>query len=164
MALTVYSDGSSSGKSNAPGGYGWVIVREGQIVLAGFGGESRTTNNLMELRGAYEGLEAVARKGLRRPGEAVVLCSDSEYVLGFARGEMKARYNLEETARVTAAAKAVEATTRWVRGHGLKQGTRWEEADLDTLMNHRSDSLAKLGKQKITAEIANAKRADMDSV
>ncbi len=159
--LTIYSDGSSSGKSNAPGGYGWVIVRDREILLAGFGGESKTTNNLMELRGAYEGMEAAIRKSLRQPAEDVVLCSDSEYVLGFAKGAMVARLNVEETARVRRAALALEATTRWVRGHGLKQGMRWEDADIDVLMNHRCDSLAKLGKQKITAEIANSKVADM---
>lgn len=162
--LTIYSDGSSSGTSNAPGGYGWVIVREKDILLAGFGGESKTTNNLMELRGAYEGLEAVIRKDLRLPGEPVVLCSDSEYVLGFAKGVMVARRNVEETARVRTAAVALEATTRWVRGHTMRQGMRWEDADIDVLMNHRCDSLAKLGKQKITAEITNQRIADMNSV
>lgn len=139
-----------------------MIVREGEVLLCGFGGEPSTTNNLMELRGAYEGLEAVLR--LRLPEEPVVLCSDSEYVLGFARGELTARYNLEETARVTAAAEVLGATTRWVRGHGLKQGVKWEEAHIDILMNHRCDVLAKHGKAKITAEIANAKVADMNSV
>lgn len=162
--LTIYSDGSSSGKSNAPGGYGWVIVREREILLAGFGGESKTTNNLMELRGAYEGMEAAIRRNLRQPGEEVVLCSDSEYVLGFAKGVMVARLNVEETARVRRSAVALEATTRWVRGHSLKQGMKWEDAEIDVLMNHRCDSLAKLGKQKITSEIANSKLADMNAV
>lgn len=164
VALTVYSDGSSSGRSKAPGGFGWLIVRDGEVLLCGFGGDSSTTNNLMELRGAYEGLEAVLRRRLRLPGEPVVLCSDSEYTLGFARGELVARHNLQETTRLTAAAKALEATTRWVRGHGLTQGMRWEEAHIDTLFNHRCDILAKHGKSKIAAEIANAKVADMNLV
>ena len=53
----IYSDGACKGNPG-PGGYGTILVYKGaEKELSG--GEARTTNNRMELLGAFEGLSAL---------------------------------------------------------------------------------------------------------
>ena len=56
--LSIYADGSSTGKSDNPGGYGYVILRDGKPIATGHGGDPSTTNNRMELQAAISGLAA----------------------------------------------------------------------------------------------------------
>ena len=81
--VDIYTDGACSGNPG-PGGWGAVMVygpHEKEIS----GGESRTTNNRMELTAVIEALSL-----LKEPCE-VTLTTDSKYVsdgvtLGWARG------------------------------------------------------------------------------
>src|SRR6056297_1030935 len=75
--LTAFTDGACSGNPG-PGGWG-VLLRavQGETVLKERelkGGETRTTNNRMELMAAISALEA-----LDRPS-AITLVTDSAYV------------------------------------------------------------------------------------
>lgn len=135
-AVLVYSDGSSSGRDSQPGGWGFVVVIEGLPVAAGAGGDRRTTNNVMEMRGAINGLVAVMRRGLHKLGKPVVLVSDSQYVLGIGSGKYTPSKNLEDAAKLRALVKRLDADTRWIRGHS---GERW---------NERCDKLANYGKEQ----------------
>ncbi len=75
--IYVYTDGSSLGNPG-PGGYGAVIRFNGTQLESGKG-FANTTNNIMELLGVIETLEAISTNaGLRRMDIEVV--SDSEYV------------------------------------------------------------------------------------
>ena len=75
--LFVYTDGACSGNPG-PGGWGaLMIAREGDTVLKErelCGGEPHTTNNRMELLGAINALEALARPS------TLTIITDSAYV------------------------------------------------------------------------------------
>jgi len=132
--ISVYSDGSSTGRNNKPGGYGFVVVEEGVVLTWSFGGSARTTNNLMEMEGAIRGLEAVLAMGLVQPWKAIELVSDSKYTLGMASGSYSPTKNLDSVARLRDAAVKTGCRLRWVHGH---RGDTY---------NEMCDRLAKLGK------------------
>ena len=125
--LSIYSDGASSGKPGRPGGYGWVIVRDNELVLWGMGGSPETTNNRMELSGAIAGLEAFLyccqQGGLDR-WAAVELVSDSQYVLGIANGAYNPTANLDLAAKLKELVSQIKLQLRWVKGHS---GDNWNE-------------------------------------
>ncbi|MGD2103222.1 MAG: ribonuclease H, partial [Acidimicrobiia bacterium] len=52
----VFTDGSSEGNPG-PGGWGAVLVVDGQVVAEDYGAEAHTTNNRMELTAMIAGLE-----------------------------------------------------------------------------------------------------------
>jgi ribonuclease HI len=82
--VTIYSDGACSGN---PGPGGWAaIVIDGDAERELSGGEPRTTNQRMEIRGALEGLRSLTRP--RR----VDLHSDSAYVVNCFRDKWYERW------------------------------------------------------------------------
>lgn len=75
--LVVYTDGACSGNPG-PGGWAWAEAPDG--VRRASGGESRTTNQRMELHAVLDALRVnvdVARKSSRQ----LVIVSDSTYVV-----------------------------------------------------------------------------------
>jgi ribonuclease HI len=154
--ISIYCDGSSSGGSKKPGGYGYVIVTTmtgmPPVEIAwGYGGSPATTNNLMEMEGAIQGLLKALEMGLHEWPQPIELVSDSQYTLGIASGGYNASTNLEEAARLRDLALKVKCRFRWVRGH---QGEVFNEA---------CDELAKLGKTENTPADVLEKRAARES-
>ena len=76
----VYTDGavSGNGKENAPGGWAYVILKDGEIIAHESGGEIGTTNQRMELTAALKACEEVERID---PFATVKLYSDSAYFI-----------------------------------------------------------------------------------
>lgn len=70
--VEIFTDGACSGNPG-PGGWG-VLLRYGDTEKTLYGGETRTTNNRMELMAAIEGLAALTRPC------PVRLTTDSQYV------------------------------------------------------------------------------------
>lgn len=121
--VRAYSDGSAIGNPG-PGGYGVVLVWNGQEkeISAGF---RNTTNNRMELLGAITALEA-----LKRPCR-VVLSTDSQYVVngiekgwakkwrsnGWRRNKKEMALNPDLWERLLNAIEKHSVTFEWVRGH-----------------------------------------------
>lgn len=70
--VEIYTDGACSGNPG-PGGWG-AVLRFGEHEREISGGESKTTNNRMELSAVINAL-----KVLNQPCD-IVLCSDSKYV------------------------------------------------------------------------------------
>lgn len=145
--ISIYTDGSSSGGRDKPGGYGWAIVQNKQVMAWSYGGSPSTTNNLMEMEGAIQGLEAVLELGLHEGYGPLELVSDSQYTLGIASGGYSASTNLEEAKRLRELAQKAKCRFRWVRGH---QGEEHNEL---------CDQLAKQGKLENTPADVLAKRA-----
>lgn len=70
----VFTDGASEGNPG-PGGWGAVMVVEGEIVVEDSGSDSHTTNNRMELTALVSGLRMIA------PDRSIDVYSDSQLVV-----------------------------------------------------------------------------------
>ena len=76
-ALVVYTDGACSGNPG-PGGWAWAVAPDGN--RRGSGGESRTTNQRMELVAAIEAIRTMGPVA-RAEAKRLVIVSDSTYVV-----------------------------------------------------------------------------------
>ncbi len=126
----VFTDGSCAGNPG-PGGWGAVLVRDGQVVHESHGFDPETTNNRMELEAMIAGL------GFVEPGESVDVYTDSKLVVDtltkWAAGWKKRGWrrsagpvkNLELVKRAYALAQERPgANIRWIRAH---DGSLWNE-------------------------------------
>ena len=76
----VYTDGATSknGSKDAPGGWAYVILKDGNLISENSGGEKGTTNQRMELIAALKACEEIEAVD----GFATVrLYSDSAYLI-----------------------------------------------------------------------------------
>ena len=127
----VFTDGASEGNPG-PGGWGAVLVVDGEVVAEDSGYEAHTTNNRMELRALIAGLEMVP------PKTEVTLYTDSQLVVNIvtkwaegwrASGWKKkspgpiANLELVKEAYELATRKP-EVDIRWIPAHS---GYRWNE-------------------------------------
>ena len=136
--ISIYCDGSSSGKSDKPGGWAWIIVVDGRDFRCGSGGEPKTTNNRMEMRAALEGLLYLkTRSGLHLEDHTIEVVSDSQVTLGLMSGKHTPSANTDLAVPLTELAAQLGARGRWVRGH------------CGDIHNERCDRLAKIAKKKI---------------
>ena len=76
-ALVVYTDGACSGNPG-PGGWAWALAPSGE--RTGSGGETRTTNQRMELTAAFEALKTNAPIAAAET-KRLIIVSDSTYVV-----------------------------------------------------------------------------------
>jgi ribonuclease HI len=145
--VVVHTDGACSGNPG-PGGWGAILSfgdREKEIK----GGEANTTNNRMELMGAFAALDA-----LKRPCR-VDLHTDSQYLRngimtwinnwkrnGWRTSDKKPVKNVDLWHRLDGALKPHDVRWHWVRGHA------------GHAMNERADVLAR----EAIAEIRDAGR------
>ena len=149
MLFEVYSDGSAT-TADKPGGYAYVICRDGVKIGEGSGHLPKATNNVAEITAAIRGLEALAVSREFQPnpgaddaqhgesdGNRVVLVSDSQLVLRYATGEYQCRkYHLVPLyISLKKIYRQLGAETRWVRGHSGDEH------------NERCDVLAKAARE-----------------
>lgn len=137
MIIEVWTDGSSTGKSDKPWGWGYCIVVDGSLLAMDKGGGESGTNNIGEIKAAIEGLWYCVDAKLK--GD-IILVSDSQYVLNMAMGLWTPTKNLELIEELQTLAKYLKITTRWVKGHN---GNKWNEL---------CDALAKNGKEWYTED------------
>lgn len=127
----VFTDGASEGNPG-PGGWGAVLVVDGQVVNQEYGSEAHTTNNRMELTAMIAGLEML-------PADTPInVYTDSQLVVNIltkwargweARGWTKKSpgpiANLELVQRAYALTKEKpKAMIQWIPAHS---GYRWNE-------------------------------------
>lgn len=127
----VFTDGASEGNPG-PGGWGAVLVVDGQVVAQDYGSEAHTTNNRMELTAMIAGLEMLP------PDTPTNVYTDSQLVVNIltqwakgweAKGWKKKSSgpiaNLELVKKAYALAKAKpNANIQWISAHS---GNRWNE-------------------------------------
>ena len=137
--VTIYTDGGCK-PNPGPGGWGAVVLREGDDPVELHGSAAKTTNNRMELQAAEEALLA-----LEEPSR-VDLYTDSTYVRngitkwlagwrrkGWVTSSKKPVQNRDLWKKLDEATRRHEVRWHWVEGHA---GDRW---------NERAHELASLG-------------------
>lgn len=134
MPLKIYTDGSGTTHEN-PGGWAYVIVKDGQEIVRGSGGQQNATNNQMELMAAIQGLAAAGP--LKEEGEILLLVSDSEYVVNLANGTYDAKKNLGLARALSIGMSIFGAHAMWTKAHS---GDQWNEL---------ADYLAGMERQKL---------------
>jgi len=132
MQIEIYTDGASRGNPG-PGGYG-TILKSGKHYKEFSEGFRLTTNNRMELLSVIVGLEM-----LKRPGNDVVVYSDSKYVVdsvekkwvfGWVKKGFKNKKNRDLWERFLQIYPKHNVKFVWVKGHSGHP------------MNERCDALA----------------------
>jgi len=109
--LELYTDGSCLSNPGGPGGWGVVVLSDGQVAEELAGSDPETTNNRMELTAAIRGLERVPA------GTDVTLHSDSEYLINTMTRGWKRRRNNDLWAQLDRLVADRKVTWRWVQGH-----------------------------------------------
>lgn len=136
--VEIYTDGACRGNPG-PGGWG-VVLRYGAHEKELYGGETRTTNNRMELMAAIRGLEALKRRS------QVVLTTDSQYV---RKGITQWLANWKQRGWLTAAKEPVKNVDLWKRLDELagehQIDWRWVRGHTGHTENERADALANRG-------------------
>jgi ribonuclease HI len=141
----VFTDGASEGNPG-PGGWGAVLVVDGQVVAQDYGSEPHTTNNRMELQAMIAGLRMI-------PSDTPIdVYTDSQLIVNIltewaegweAKGWKKkspgpiANLELVKQAYKLARAKP-NANIRWIKAHS---GNRWNEYADALATAYRRDTL-----------------------
>lgn len=147
MLIEVYSDGSAT-VATKPGGYGWVIVIDGQKVSEGNGYMDLASNNDAELEAAIQGLAQVLKMRINNEipigAHEIYLVSDSQIVLGWVDGtyRFKQRSKIQKYQQLMHVCQKLNVKTRWVQGHSGDEH------------NERCDRLANLGRHGMTPDQA----------
>jgi ribonuclease HI len=141
----VFTDGSSEGNPG-PGGWGAVLVVDGQVVSQDYGSEPHTTNNRMELEAMIAGLKML-------PIDAATdVYTDSQLVVNivtkWAAGWKAAGWkkkspgpiaNLELVKEAYELARArPDVRINWIKAHS---GNRWNEYADSLATAYRRSSL-----------------------
>ena len=129
--LLIYTDGGAS-PNPGPGGWGFIAMENGQVVMERCGGQADSTNNQMEMMAALQALLWIRERG----ASGAVIRTDSTYLLGGATGSMKRRKNLDLWRDIDQAKAGLSVAFEWTRGHAGVAG------------NERADVLAGLGRRQ----------------
>lgn len=144
--LTIYTDGGCSGNPG-PGGWAYVILKNGVLIAEGSGGEELTTNNRMELNAVIEALRCVEALS----PHAVTVRTDSQYVKngittwihswkrnGWRTASKDPVKNKEYWEVLDVLAARLPLTWHWVKGHaGIEHNERCDamvRAEMDKIL------------------------------
>ncbi len=132
----IYTDGACSGNPG-PGGWGCIVEHHG-VRRELSGGQARTTNNQMELKGLIEALKSVPE------GTRVEIVSDSEYV---GKGVTSWLQGWIRNGWKNAAKQPVKNKELWQELHALLQtrphSVQWVKGHAGHEENERCDALAR---------------------
>ena len=141
-SISIFTDGACRGNPG-PGGWGVLILLEGEEITL-YGGENSTTNNQMEMLAAIKALEYFREK------KSIELVTDSNYLKdgiekwihgwkknGWKTSAKKPVKNQELWMKIDALNHFHEVQWKWVKGHS---GHRENEI-ADLLANKGIDEL-----------------------
>src|SRR3989339_893303 len=131
--IRIWADGACEGNPG-PGGWGTIVEING-VRQELSGGKAKTTNNVMEMTGALEGLKACPR------GAKVELTSDSQYVVkgmtewirgwikkGWRKADGQPVANRELWEALLEEVESRQVKWLWVKGHaGHPENERCDE-------------------------------------
>ncbi len=124
--IKIYSDGSSLTNPGI-GGWGFVILMDGESFYEGGQAAGKSTNNQMELTAVIKALQTIPITNV-----PITVISDSKYVVDGASKWMKNWIkkdwrnvkNVEFWKELDDLITNLDVTFEWVRGHS---GNRWNE-------------------------------------
>jgi len=128
--IEIYTDGHCSGNPG-PGGWGFVAVREGQVIHEARETEADTTNNRMEMLAVIR-----AMKWLK--GRSARIYSDSQLTVNIFNRAWRGRANLDLVRTGCALLASGDCHLEWIKGH---DGHRWNDR-ADALVRGELDPLA----------------------
>ena len=141
-SISIFTDGACRGNPG-PGGWGVLILLEGEEITL-YGGENSTTNNQMEMMAAIKALEYFREK------KSIELVTDSNYLKdgiekwihswkknGWKTSAKKPVKNQELWMKIDVLNQFHEVQWKWVKGHS---GHRENEI-ADLLANKGIDEL-----------------------
>lgn len=122
--VTIYTDGACANNPYGNGGYGTIIVENGQRLELS-GGYRNTTNNRMEMRAVIVGLDALTEPCV------VEIYTDSQYVVNsmtkgwvqrwkannWMRNKNEPALNVDLWTQILALCGRHQVSFHWVRGH-----------------------------------------------
>lgn len=115
--ITIFTDGSCL-KNPGAGGWAWVKLEDGKITKDS-GGESNTTNNIMELSACINALSSL------NEAYEIDLYSDSQYVVkginewlsGWVKTNFKGKKNVQLWKKYLEVSKLHKINAIWVKAH-----------------------------------------------
>ena len=136
--IEIYTDGGCSGNPG-PGGWAYVIIKDGVLFAEKWGAEKLTTNNRMELQAVIAALEFLASG--KNMEEKITIFTDSQYVQkgitlwlaewkkrGWKTSDKKPVKNQDLWQRLEPLAEQFLVNWVWVKGHaGNKYNERCDE-------------------------------------
>ena len=145
MKVSIYTDGACKGNPG-PGGWGCYYLYDDGSAFEFYGGEENTTNNIMELKAAINGLI-----NIKEDTTEITVYTDSKYVQqgittwiegwkakNWKTSQNKPVKNVELWNELDALISLLGVKFEWVKGHG---------SDLN---NHKADELANKGVMSIS--------------
>lgn len=143
QSVTIYTDGAAS-PNPGQGGYGAVVIRDGQRQELS-GGFQKTTNNRMELLSVI-----VALRHIPEPRVTATVYSDSKYVVDNLNGGYAAKWRSNQW-RTTATRQPAKNTDLWQELLELTARHQvtfiWVKSHAENPENCRCDALAVLARQ-----------------
>jgi ribonuclease HI len=147
-----YTDGSCKAGDGAPGGWGFVIRRQGLEPIEGFGKAHGTLAKVMEYRAVSEVLAALPE------GAKAVVFSDNQALVENLSKQL-ANWVRSSFANVDPQiVECVREIDACIRGNRLVVRFQWLRAHNGNAGNERADELAAQGAREAKAEIAARKR------
>lgn len=116
--IDIYTDGACS-PNPGTGGWGFVVVDQGQKTHEQSGGPVKaTTNNRMEMTAAVEALAWLRKQGVT----AATIHSDSKLMIKTATGRWVAKKNRDLAKALLAGQEGLTIRFKWVKSHA---GNHW---------------------------------------
>lgn len=132
----IYTDGSCIGNPG-PGGWGLLILKEGELVSELSGNEDDTTNNRMEMTAIIKALEWM-HKNEDPKNAAITINSDSNLIIQTLNQGWKKKANTDLWAEIEKLSAWLNITWKWVKAHA------------DNELNNRVDELAQKAARELT--------------
>lgn len=147
MQITVYADGSANNRTRE-GGYGFVVLVNGQEIHRGGDFELDTTSNRMEMQACISAIDWVEMNLILHSGSCVRVVSDSRYLVdgvnywmyGWLRRRFSGVKNKDLWTQINNKTRKNCVQVVWKKGHAKEN--YWNEI-CDMIANEYREQLTK---------------------